>query len=65
MEPWLKAELRIRRDDVLGNARRAGIVSRAARERSTGIRVRIANGAQTLSDVLAALARTLRNGETA
>jgi hypothetical protein len=65
MEPWLKAEIRIRRENVLDNARRAASAQAAASGRSTGIRMRIANGAQAISDALAALARSLRNGETA
>ncbi len=65
MDPWLKAEIRIRRDDVLRNARRTEGVSSGPNGRSTGIRVRIAAGAQAISDALAALARSLRNGEAA
>jgi hypothetical protein len=65
MEPWLEAETRIRRDEALENARSSRSARLAASGRSIGVRVRIANGAQVVSDALAALARSLRNGETA
>jgi hypothetical protein len=65
MELWLEAEIRIRRDDALENARRSRLVRLAASGRSTRARMRIADGAQAMSDALAALARSLRNGETA
>jgi hypothetical protein len=64
VEPWLQAEIRRRRDDAVEGARRSRLVGRAASERKGGVRVRIADGAQALSKALAALARSLRNGET-
>jgi hypothetical protein len=64
VEPWLQAEIRRRRDDAVEGARRSRLVSRAASASKGGIRVRIADGAQALSEALAALARSLRNGET-
>jgi hypothetical protein len=63
MELWLEAEIRIRRNDALENARRSRLARLAASGRST--KVRIADGAQVVSDAFAALARSLRNGETA
>jgi hypothetical protein len=63
MDFWLDAETRRRREDALENARRARQASLAARGRSTRVRTRIANGAQAMSDTLAALARSLRDGE--
>jgi hypothetical protein len=65
MELWLDAEIRIRRADAMENIRRDRLARLAASGRSTGARNRIADGAQALSDALAALARNLRNGETA
>lgn len=65
MELWLEAEIRIRRADALKGARRGRLARLAASERSTRARNRIADGVQTMSDALAALARSLRNGETA
>ena len=65
MELWLDAEIRIRRDDALERARRGRLIRLATRGRSTGVRFRIADGAQAVSDVMAAFARSLRNGEAA
>lgn len=65
MELWLEAEIRIRRDDALENARRSRLARLAASGRSTRVRRRIADGAQAMSDALAALARSLRSGESA
>jgi hypothetical protein len=64
MDFWLQSEIRKRRDDALENARRSRLTRFAATGRSTWIRIRIAEGAQAISDALAALARSLRNGET-
>ncbi|MGB6519066.1 MAG: hypothetical protein WBE79_11260 [Candidatus Cybelea sp.] len=65
MELWLAAEIRIRRDEALENARRSRLLRLGAVGRSTRVRIRIADGAQAISNALAALARSLRNGETA
>jgi hypothetical protein len=65
VELWLDAEIRIRRDDALEHARRGRLIRLAASGRSTRVRTRIADGAQAVSDVMAALARSLRNGEAA
>jgi hypothetical protein len=46
-------------------ANRSRLLRLAEGGRSTGVRGRIANGAQAMSDALASLARTLRNGEPA
>jgi hypothetical protein len=63
MELWLEAEIRIRRDDVLESVRRSRLSRLAASGRSTRFRIRIADSAQAMSDSLAAVARSLRNGE--
>lgn len=65
MDFWLQNETRTRRDDALENVRRRRLVRLAGRGRSTRLRIRIADGAQAMSNVLAALARSLRSGETA
>ena len=65
MELWLEAEIRVRRDDALEIARRRRLIRLAAGGRSTRVRIRIAESAQAMSDVLAAVARSLRSGETA
>jgi hypothetical protein len=64
VEPWLQAEIRRRRDDAVECGRRSRFAGRATSQRKGGVRVRIADGAQALSEALAALARSLRNGET-
>lgn len=65
MELWQDAEIRIRRDDALDNRRRSRLAQLAVSERSPRVRTRIADSAQAMSDALAALARSLRDGETA
>ena len=65
MDSWLHAEIRKRREDALENARSRRLSSLSAKGRSTRVRTRIAAGAQAMSDALAALARSLRDGETA
>lgn len=65
MELWQDAEIRIRRDDALENARRGRLARLAAGGRSPRVRTRIADSAQAMSDALAALARSMRDGETA
>lgn len=65
MDFWLQTEIRNRRHDALENTRRGRLSRLANGGRSTRFRIRIAEGAQAMSDALAALARSLRNGETA
>lgn len=65
MELWQDAEIRIRRDDALENARRGRLARLAASGQNPRVRMRIADSAQAMSDALAALARSLRDGETA
>ena len=65
MDLWFETEIRMRRDDALRSAQRSRMIRLAESGRSTGVRTRIANAAQTVSDALAALARSLRAGETA
>jgi hypothetical protein len=64
MDYWIVRETRIRRDDAFENARCRRLSRLAASGRSRRVRIRIADGAQAISDALAALARGLRNGET-
>jgi hypothetical protein len=65
MDIWLEREIRMRRDNALENARCSRLASLAGSGRSTRVRIRIANGAQAVSNALATLARSLRNGEAA
>ena len=60
MELWFETEIRMRRDDALKTAHRSRLIRLAESGRSRSVRTRIANGAQALSDALAALAQTLR-----
>jgi len=64
MDLWREAEIRVRRDDALESAQRRRL-TRLASGRNTRVRIRIADSAQAMSDALAALARSLRSGETA
>jgi hypothetical protein len=64
MDLWLTEESRLRRDDALKSARSSRLARSAARGRS-GFRMRAAKAAEAMSDALAALARSLRNGEAA
>lgn len=64
MELWQEAEIKIRRENALGSARSSGLAGRASM-RTTKARDRVARVVEALSDALAALARSLRNGETA
>ena len=65
MQLWHESEIRMRREDALDNARRGRLARLAGSGRSTWARIRIADGAQAVSDALAAFARSLRDGETA
>jgi hypothetical protein len=65
MQLWQEAEARIRRDDVLDDARNGRLARLASTGQNAKLRVHVARAAQAMSDALAALARSLRNGETA
>lgn len=65
MDLWLSTEIQNRRDDALEQARSSRLAQLAAVGRSTKIRVVVAEAAQSLSEALAAFARSLRNGEVA
>ena len=65
MDYWILREIRIRRDDAFENARCRRLSRLAGSGRSRGVRIRVADGAQAISDVLAALSRGLRDGESA
>jgi hypothetical protein len=60
MDFWHETEIRMRRDAVVQNARRSRSIGRTSKS-GTGVRGRIAGGAQAMSDALAALARNLRD----
>lgn len=60
MELWFETEIRMRRDDAFKSAELSRLLRLAESGRSTSVRTRIADGAQAMSDALAALAQTLR-----
>ena len=60
MDLWLEAEIRMRRDDAFASAANRRTIRTVESGRSRSIRGRIADGAQTLSDAFASVARTLR-----
>jgi len=64
MEPRIETEIRLRRDDALGSARSSRLSRLAASGRGTGVRDRVADAAQAMSNALATLARSLRDSET-
>jgi hypothetical protein len=65
MDLWLQSEIRTRRDAALETSRACRLACLAQDGRSTGIRIRVADSAQAISNVLAALASSLRDGEAA
>lgn len=64
MDHLMLHETRVRRDEALANAHCRRLARLASRGRSRSFRQGAARAAQTLSDALGALARTL-HGETA
>lgn len=63
MEHWISVDIQQRRDDLYAQAARARLLRMLESGRSTGLRDRIADSAETLSDLLAGLARVMRNHE--
>jgi len=60
MEPWLQAEIRVRRDELYDVARAARLTRLAESGRSTGIRGRIADGAGAIGAALTTFADRIR-----
>ena len=60
MDYWLETEVRARRDAILASAERSRIARLCESGRSIGIRARLANAAQMVSDAFAELAMRLR-----
>ena len=65
MDLLMLNETRVRQDEALESARSRRLARLASRGRGWSFRHSAARAAQTLSDALGALARTLHNGETA
>ena len=60
MDYWYEAEVRARRDALLATAHRSRIARLCESGRSSGVRARLADGAQLVSDTFAHLATRLR-----
>ena len=65
MDLRILTETRVRRDEALASAHARRLARLASRGRSSSFRQNAARAAQTLSDALGVLARTLHGGETA
>lgn len=63
MDNWIGTAVRQRREELLAQAARARMLRELESGRSSTIRVRLAQTAQTLSDLLAGFAQALRNDE--
>lgn len=60
MEHWISVDIDRRREELHAQAVRARLIRLLESGRSSGIRGRIADGADSLSDVLADFARAMR-----
>jgi hypothetical protein len=61
MEHWMSVEVHRRREELLAQAARARIIRMLESGRSSSIRGRIADSAESLSVVLAGFARAMRS----
>lgn len=60
MEHWISVEIHRRREDLLAQAARARIIRMLESGRSSSIRGRIADAADSVSELFAGLARSMR-----
>ena len=65
MEHWYYTEIHARRDDILKSARRRRLARLATSGRSSTVRARVAEIAETISERLAQFADDLRGTENA
>lgn len=63
MEHWISADIQRRREDLHAQAARARLLRLAESGRSSGLRGRIADNAESLSELLAGLARAMRKSQ--
>ncbi len=63
MEDWIGVAVRQRREELLAQAAHARLLRRLESGRSSSIRNRLAETAQTLSDLFAMFAQALRRHE--
>lgn len=60
MEHWISVEIHRRREDLLAQAARARTIRMLESGRSSSIRGRIADAADSVSELFAGLARSMR-----
>lgn len=63
MDHWIESETRYRRQQLYAHAARAHLLRLAESGRSKSVRGHVADGAQTMSELLASFARTVRGHE--
>ncbi len=63
MEHWISADIQRRREELHASAERSRIVRMLESGRSSSIRERLADGAESLSDLFAGLAQAMRDRE--
>lgn len=63
MDLWIGTAVRQRREELLAQAAHVRMLREMERRRSSVIRGKIAQTAQTLSDVLAGFAQSMRNDQ--
>ncbi len=63
MEHWYSVDIQRRREELHAQAERSRIIRKLESGRSSSIRRRIAESAESLSDLLACFARAMRNDE--
>lgn len=63
MEHWISVDLQRRREELLAQAAHARTIRELESGRSSSIRGRIADSAESLSELLAGFARVMRNDE--
>ena len=61
MEHWISVDIHRRRDELHAQAVRARIIRMLESGRSSSLRGRIADSAESLSELLAGFARVMRN----
>ena len=63
MEHWISVDLQRRREELHAQAAHARVIRRLESGRSSSLRGRLADSAQSLSELLAGFARVMRNNE--
>jgi hypothetical protein len=63
MEHWISVDIQRRREELHAEAVRSRMIRMLESGRSRTLRARIADGAESLSELLAGLARVMRSDE--